>query len=216
MKNEVIIYTDGASRGNPGPGAWAAVLISGKKRREISGAVRMTTNNRMEIQAALEALSVLKNQEISVKLHSDSRLLVDTFEKGWIHAWVRNGWRKKDKSPVLNDDLLKPLYELVNKFNVKFVWVKGHAGIEENERCDALVNEALDKGIFEFDSVYEATNGGKKESQTPSHKLLAKKGNFELTLKEDDSYYLKKGASGISFEKNEIDKLLELLCNIHE
>lgn len=138
---EVVIHSDGACHGNPGPGGWAAVLVCGPQRREISGGVPATTNNRMELQAALEALSAL-NQPCAVEFHTDSNYLRDGITK-WLHGWKRNGWRTKTKAPVKNEDLWRRLDTAVTRHQVKWHWVKGHAGDAGNERSDELATAAI-------------------------------------------------------------------------
>ncbi len=134
---KVTIYTDGACSGNPGPGGWGAVLIYGGHRLEMSGGERQTTNNRMELVAAIEAMSRL-NQPCEVELWSDSRYLVDGLEKGWAKNWRSRGWKKKDGSPALNPELWERLLELCEEHTVTLHWVKGHAENRENNRCDEL------------------------------------------------------------------------------
>lgn len=134
---KVTIYTDGACSGNPGPGGWGAVLIYGGHRLEMSGGERQTTNNRMELIAAIEAMSKL-NQPCEVELWSDSRYLVDGLEKGWAKSWRSRGWKKKDGSPALNPELWERLLELCETHDVTLRWVKGHAENRENNRCDQL------------------------------------------------------------------------------
>lgn len=134
---KVTIYTDGACSGNPGPGGWGAVLIYGGHRLEMSGGERQTTNNRMELVAAIEAMSRL-NQPCEVELWSDSRYLVDGLEKGWAKNWRARGWKKKDGSPALNPELWERLLELCAEHTVTLRWVKGHAENRENNRCDEL------------------------------------------------------------------------------
>lgn len=134
---KVEIYTDGACSGNPGKGGWGAVLKYGAKEKELFGGERETTNNRMELTAAIKALEALK-EPCEVTLTSDSKYLVDGISKGWAASWKANGWRKADKKPALNPDLWDRLLELFEKHNVTLVWVKGHAGHPYNERCDAL------------------------------------------------------------------------------
>lgn len=134
---KVTIYTDGACSGNPGPGGWGAVLIYGGHRLEMSGGERQTTNNRMELIAAIEAMSRL-NQPCEVELWSDSRYLVDGLEKGWAKSWRARGWKKKDGSPALNPELWERLLELCETHDVTLRWVKGHAENRENNRCDQL------------------------------------------------------------------------------
>jgi len=139
----VHVYSDGSCSPNPGPGGWGAVLISPahKHRRELSGAARRTTNNRMELTAALMALRALK-KPCRVVVHTDSRYLRDAFEKGWLERWQRNGWKTTDRRAVLNADLWRVLLDLTAKHDVSWKWVKGHAENAENNRADALANAA--------------------------------------------------------------------------
>ena len=139
----VDIYTDGACRGNPGKGGWGAILVYGTKMKEISGGERNTTNNRMELTGAIEALSMLK-EPCEVTLTSDSKYLVDAISKGWLDSWRKNGWRKADRSEVLNVDLWQKLIVQLEKHKITFVWVHGHAGHEYNERCDVLATTFAD------------------------------------------------------------------------
>ena len=137
---EVEIATDGACKGNPGPGGWGAVIRAGDKEKELSGAENPTTNNRMELTAAIEALNAL-NQPCTVKLSTDSRYVMDGLTK-WIHGWQRNGWRTADKKPVKNADLWQALLDASKRHEVKWTWVKGHAGHPDNERADRLASNA--------------------------------------------------------------------------
>ena len=134
---KVEIFTDGACSGNPGPGGWGAVLRYGKVEKELCGGEKETTNNRMELTAAIMALKALK-EPCSVTLTTDSKYLADGITKGWAESWKKNGWKKADKKPALNIDLWEEILELFSKHNVNIVWVKGHNGHPENERCDAL------------------------------------------------------------------------------
>uniref|UniRef100_UPI00402A1C11 ribonuclease HI n=1 Tax=Eubacterium sp. TaxID=142586 RepID=UPI00402A1C11 len=134
---KVEIYTDGACSGNPGKGGWGAVLVYGGKEKELSGAEKDTTNNRMELTAVIEALDAL-NQACNVVLTTDSKYVCDAINKGWVYSWKKNGWKKSDKKPALNVDLWEKLLPLLEKHNVEFVWVKGHNGHPYNERCDTL------------------------------------------------------------------------------
>jgi ribonuclease HI len=136
---KVTIYTDGACSGNPGPGGWGAILMYNEIKKEISGGENPTTNNKMELTAAIEGLRALKTP-CEVTLYSDSQYLVNAINKGWLTSWQSKGWRKADKSPVLNDDLWKILVELLNTHSVEFIWVRGHDGHAYNERCDALAS----------------------------------------------------------------------------
>lgn len=134
---QVEIFTDGACSGNPGPGGWAALLRFGEHEKEISGGEAKTTNNRMELSAVIAALSALKCP-CKVTLTTDSKYVVDSITKGWAKNWQANNWIKPDKKPALNPDLWEKLLALLEVHDVQFVWVKGHAGHPENERCDAL------------------------------------------------------------------------------
>lgn len=139
---QVTIYTDGACSGNPGPGGWGCVLMYGQHKKEMSGGEPQTTNNRMEIQAALSALSVLK-EPCAVDIYTDSAYLCNAVEKKWLVNWQRNGWKTASKSPVENQDLWQSLLALMNRHNVTFHKVKGHADNEYNNRCDALARGAI-------------------------------------------------------------------------
>ena len=141
---KVNIYTDGACKGNPGPGGWAAVLEFNGRERELSGGEKSTTNNRMELTAAIMGLKALK-ENCEVALYSDSQYLINAFTKGWVESWAVSGWKKSDKKPVLNDDLWKELCALTEKHEVRFIWVRGHDGHEYNERCDALAVKEAEK-----------------------------------------------------------------------
>lgn len=134
---QIEIYTDGACRGNPGPGGYGAVLKYRRHRKEISGGFRETTNNRMEIFAAIAALEQLI-EPCEITLYSDSRYLVDAVSKRWLANWKRRGWIKADKQPVLNVDLWRRLEAAMAPHRLKFVWVRGHASNAENNRCDEL------------------------------------------------------------------------------
>ena len=139
----VEIFTDGACRGNPGPGGWAALLRTGDREREVSGGEALTTNNRMELRAAIEALNALK-KPCRVELHTDSNYVRDGITK-WIHGWQRNGWRTADKKPVKNAELWEQLLEAAVRHDVRWHWVKGHSGHPENDRVDALACDEADK-----------------------------------------------------------------------
>ena len=139
----VDIYTDGACRGNPGKGGWGAVLVFDGHEKELSGGERLTTNNRMELTSAIAALSALK-YPCEVTLTSDSKDLTDAINRGWLTSWQAKGWRKADKSKVLNVDLWQQLVPLLKTHKVTFVWVRGHAGHPYNERCDALATAFAD------------------------------------------------------------------------
>ena len=143
MKKKVTIFTDGACSGNPGPGGYAAILRYKEQEKEISGALKETTNNRMELTAVIMALKTLK-EPCEVEIFSDSKYVVDAFKKGWIDNWQKNGWKTSNRKPVLNVDLWKELLVLLKVHDVTFFWVKGHNAHPENERCDSLaVNEMV-------------------------------------------------------------------------
>ncbi len=140
----VEIFTDGACSGNPGPGGWGAILRYNGHEKELSGGEEQTTNNRMELSAVIAALSALK-EPCEVSLYSDSKYIIDAVTKGWAQKWKANNWVKADKKPALNSDLWEKLLELLIVHKVDFIWVKGHAGHPENERCDALAVEQSKK-----------------------------------------------------------------------
>ena len=139
---DVNLYTDGACRGNPGPGGWGAILTYGKYEKEMSGGERETTNNRMELMAAIMGLRALK-ESCRVTLYSDSKYLTDAFLLGWVDSWRQKGW-KRGKEELKNVELWEELYSLVEKHEVDFVWIKGHNGHPYNERCDALATAYAD------------------------------------------------------------------------
>ena len=137
----VEIFTDGACSGNPGPGGWAAILRSGDKEKELSGGERATTNNRMELTAAIEGLKSLKRAS-PVILHTDSRYVMDGAEK-WLDGWKKNGWKTADRKPVKNEDLWRALDAAMAGHKIEWRWVRGHSGHTENERADALARAAI-------------------------------------------------------------------------
>jgi ribonuclease HI len=141
--SHVIIHTDGACKGNPGPGGWGAILQAGSKTKELSGGEPLTTNNRMELTAAIMALEAL-TRPCKVDLHTDSKYVMDGIT-GWIHGWKARGWKTADKKPVKNDDLWKRLDAARARHEVKWHWVKGHAGHELNERADQLANLGIEQ-----------------------------------------------------------------------
>ena len=147
----VTIYTDGSALGNPGPGGYGAVLRFGEHRRELSGGFRHTTNNRMEILAAIEGLRALKTP-CKVTLYTDSQYLVNAITKGWVRRWQSKGWMRNKKEEAKNPDLWERLLELLDKHQVTLHWVKGHAGHPENERCDELAVQAAAGSHLEVDS----------------------------------------------------------------
>ncbi len=142
-ETRVAIFTDGACRGNPGPGGWGAIMISGGHRKEIWGGEALTTNNRMEMTAAIMALEALK-RPCRVELHTDSKYLLQGITE-WLPGWKARGWRTADKKPVKNEDLWKRLDQARLRHDVTWKWVKGHAGHELNEHADALANRGIDE-----------------------------------------------------------------------
>ncbi len=151
---EIIIYTDGAARGNPGPGGLGVVMSYGRHRREIAEGFRLTTNNRMELLAVIRGLEALKRDDLSVRIYTDSRYVSDAVNKGWVFAWEKKNFDKKK-----NADLWTRFLQLYRKYRVEFIWVKGHANIPENERCDRLAVEASHKPDLPEDRGYETTAG---------------------------------------------------------
>lgn len=134
---QVQMYTDGACSGNPGPGGWGTILRCRGTEQELSGGERETTNNRMELTAVIQGLKALK-KPCRIEIYTDSKYVVDGITKGWAKGWKANGWRKKDKKPALNPELWDELLTLLDRHEVHFNWIKGHAGHPENERCDAM------------------------------------------------------------------------------
>lgn len=157
---QVDIYTDGACSGNPGPGGFGVLLIFGVHRRELSGGFARTTNNRMELAAAIAGLEALK-EPCAVSLYSDSSYLVNAVNNHWLERWQSNGWRKADKKPVLNSDLWRKLAELISLHEVEFIWVKGHVSNVNNNRCDELArNAASGKNLPEDQELMSGVTPG--------------------------------------------------------
>ncbi|GAB4275493.1 MAG: ribonuclease HI [Candidatus Rifleibacteriota bacterium] len=143
-KKQVQIFSDGACSGNPGPGGWGAILRYKGHEREISGSEPQTTNNRMELLAVISALETLK-EPCCVEIHTDSQYIANAFSKGWLDNWQKNGWKTSAKKPVKNRELWERLLKLAEKHTLTWLWIKGHAGHPENERCDRLAVAARDQ-----------------------------------------------------------------------
>ena len=156
----VVIYTDGSAIGNPGPGGYGVVMLSGESRKELFGGFRHTTNNRMEILACIVALEAL-NRPCRITLHSDSRYVVDAVSKGWAEKWRVKGWMRNKRERALNPDLWERLLQAVQQHEVDFRWVPGHAGVAENERADRLAVAAAQGSGLPADEVYEAESAGR-------------------------------------------------------
>ncbi len=150
----IHLYTDGSSRGNPGPGGWGAILMYGSLLKELSHGYRKTTNNRMELMAVIKGLEAIKNNRLPVIVYSDSKYVVDAVEKGWLNNWMRTDFKGGKK----NKDLWTHFHQLSKRFNIKFIWVKGHAENPYNNRCDILATEAADSGSLTADAWYEKEN----------------------------------------------------------
>ncbi|OJU23411.1 MAG: ribonuclease HI [Sphingobacteriales bacterium 41-5] len=155
-QNEIIIYTDGSSRGNPGPGGYGVILMFGKHRKELSGGFKKTTNNRMELLAVIEGLKALKTKDIPVTVYSDSQYVVNTVTKGWLTNWIKTDFKGGKK----NKDLWLEYHKLSQPFKIKFLWVKGHAENPFNNRCDQLATEAADGVNLKIDHGFENSGGG--------------------------------------------------------
>ncbi len=153
----ITLYTDGACSNNPGPGGYGVVLLYDSHRKELSKGYRKTTNNRMEILAAIAGLEALK-EPCQVTLYSDSQYLVNAIEKGWAERWQANGWMRNKKEKAVNPDLWERLLALCEIHRVRFEWLRGHAGHEENERCDELATSAVRGSNLEIDEGYEKTS----------------------------------------------------------
>ena len=151
----VVAWTDGACSGNPGPGGYGVILTFEGERRELGRGFRRTTNNRMEILAVIAALEALR-EPCEVTIHADSRYVVDAIEQGWARRWRANGWKRNAKERALNPDLWERLLAELSRHRVRFVWVRGHSGHDENERADELAVAAIRGGELEIDAGYES------------------------------------------------------------
>ena len=154
---KIILYTDGAAKGNPGPGGYGVVLLSGKHYKEINEGYRMTTNNRMELLAVIVGLEALKKEKQQVQVYSDSKYVVDAVEKGWLMGWEKKGFKGKK-----NPDLWKRFLLVFRKHQVKFNWVKGHAGNTYNEKCDELAVIAAESDDLMIDEGFESQNNSQQ------------------------------------------------------
>ena len=150
----VTIYTDGGCDPNPGPGGYGVVLLFGEHRKELSGGYRLTTNNRMEITAVIVGLRAL-NEPCQVTLHSDSQYVVNAMNQGWVTRWRAKGWMRNKTKPALNSDLWQQLLPLLDTHAVEFVWLRGHTGNQDNERCDELAKQAARQTNLPPDQAYE-------------------------------------------------------------
>jgi len=153
-RGEITVYTDGGSSGNPGPGGYGAVIIQDGESRELSGGFRLTTNNRMELMGVIMALRTLEKTDLPITLYTDSSYVVNGITKGWAEKWRKNNWIKSDKKPAINPDLWGELLDLIKPLNIKFMWVKGHAGNIYNERCDELAVSSAKKSNLPEDKGY--------------------------------------------------------------
>ncbi len=151
MAQEIIMYTDGAARGNPGPGGYGVILMSGNHKKELSQGYRLTTNNRMELMAVIAGLEALKKEGLSITIYSDSKYIVNAIQEGWLNKWMATNFAKGKK----NKDLWVRFNNLAKKHTIKFVWVKGHAENPYNNRCDALATAAADGKNLLVDEGYE-------------------------------------------------------------
>ena len=157
IMKKIIIYTDGCCLGNPGPGGYAAIITSGEHRKEFSGGFRLTTNNRMELMACIKGLEALKYR-CEVQIFSDSKYIVDGISKGWAEKWKINNWKRSNKGKAENIDLWERLLQLNQTHVINFVWVKGHDGHPENERCDQIAKQAASGPLLEEDIGYKYNN----------------------------------------------------------
>lgn len=221
-KDKVTVYTDGACIGNPGRGGYGVVIHLDGSTIELAEGYRKTTNNRMEMLAAIVALRALPPDKTrKVVIHSDSRLLVDAINKGWLDGWKRNGWRKADRKPVLNKDLWQMLLPELEKRDVKLKWVKGHAGIPENERCDELANVAAESQNLKIDEAYEDVPGEELfiAAERPEENIISTEKGGGLKFEIIDSGGSEKlrispdETAGVSIETNaaNIDKIIDSL-----
>jgi ribonuclease HI len=152
MTKGIIIYTDGSSRGNPGPGGYGVILMSGTHKKELSKGFRLTTNNRMELMAVIAGLEALKKHDIPITIYSDSQYVVNAISNGWLDTWIKTNFKGDKKNP----DLWKKYYQISRPFKINMQWVRGHADNPYNNRCDVLATSAADGKQLEIDEGYEA------------------------------------------------------------
>jgi ribonuclease HI len=193
-RKEVVIYTDGGCLTNPGPGGYGVVLLYGKARKEMSGGYKLTTNNRMELMAAIEGLNGLK-EPCKVKLYSDSRYVVDGIQLGWAKRWKDANWWRTKSERAINPDLWEQLLQACEQHQVEFIWVRGHTGNRENERCDALSTQAAEHANLAVDKGYDPDAYGKvkiaqegdlcRKCSTPVIKKDSERGK----IKQNQRYY---------------------------
>lgn len=157
QNNELVMYTDGAARGNPGPGGFGTILFWGDKKKELSGGFRRTTNNRMELMAVIAGLEALKKDGLDITIYSDSQYVVKAVEQGWLKKWIATNFAGGKK----NKDLWTKFYQLSHKNNLRFKWVKGHADNPYNNRCDQLATAAADGGNLAIDRFFESEEHAK-------------------------------------------------------
>ena len=155
MSNDLIMYTDGAARGNPGPGGYGTILFWGGHKKELSGGYRYTTNNRMELMAVIAGLEALKKEGLKITIYSDSQYVVKAVEQGWLKNWIATNFKGGKK----NKDLWLHFHDLAKKNNIRFVWVRGHADNPYNNRCDELATAAADGGSLLIDTEFEVESG---------------------------------------------------------
>ncbi len=154
MQQKILIYTDGSSRGNPGPGGYGILMLFGKHKKELSQGYRLTTNNRMELLAVIKALETVTKSDYDIEIFTDSQYVVNSVTKGWLETWMKTNFKGGKK----NSDLWRQYHAIAKSFNIKFNWVKGHANNPFNNRCDVLATEAADSGNHLIDEVFEAEN----------------------------------------------------------
>ncbi len=156
MTKGITIYTDGSSRGNPGPGGYGVILMSGSHKKELSKGFRLTTNNRMELMAVIAGLEALKKNDIPVTIYSDSQYVVNAISKGWLDTWMKTNFKGDKKNP----DLWRHYHQISKPFKITMQWVRGHADNPYNNRCDVLATSAADGTTLEVDEGYEAIKSG--------------------------------------------------------